>query len=89
MNTELITINGNPFPSYQGEALSWSIGLYDTINEANAGYPRMRVVINAMREHRPEQLETERKELVKASFDRMFGCAAKRQLSIMEAEIGQ
>lgn len=78
------SINGNLFPEFQGEALSWSIGLYDTWNEQKAGYPRMRAVIAAMREYRPEQLEKERRELVKASFNRMFGKVARAQLAIVE-----
>lgn len=82
--TTLITVNGNPFPEFEGEALSWSIGAYDTINEQHAGYPRMRTVIRAMHEYRPEQLETERRSLVRGSFDRVFGRAAKAQLKIID-----
>jgi hypothetical protein len=82
----MIEINGNPFPEYQGEALSWSIEVYDTINEQKAGYPRMRAVIRALKEHRPAYLEIEKRLLLRGSFDRMFGNVAKRQLSIIEEE---
>jgi len=55
--TELITLeDGRKFPQFEGKPLSWSIGLYHTIAEANIGYPKMRAVIRAMREYRPEQL---------------------------------
>ena len=77
----------NTFPQYNGESLSWSIGLYDTANEQNAGYPKMRTVIRAMKEFRPDQLEKERRELIKSQFDRVFGRAAKAQLRIIEEEL--
>lgn len=86
MAPEMKMIDGNPFPVYQGEALSWSIGLYSTLTEERARYPRARVVIAAMREHRPEQLDRERYELLKGSFDRMFGQNAKRLLAVIEEE---
>lgn len=81
---ELITVNGNLFPSYNGEALSWSIGLYHTFSEEQAGFPRARTVIAAMREHRPEQLERERRDMLSASFDRMFGHNARKMLDLIE-----
>ena len=88
MRTDTLIIhNGNPFPSFEGEALSWSIGLYDTLNEHKAGYPRLRTVVRAMAEHRPQQLADECKMLRRASFDRMFGNAARHQLSIIESEL--
>jgi hypothetical protein len=85
--TNLIISNGNLFPEFEGKALSWSIGAYDTINEAKLGHPRMKTVIRAMREYRPDQLETERRLLVRGSFDRVFGNAAKAQLKILEETI--
>jgi hypothetical protein len=83
----MITINNNSFPEHNGEALCWSIGAYDTINEQNAGYPKMRAVIAAMRDHRPELLQKERRLLVRASFDRMFGRVAAKQLRIIDGEL--
>ena len=41
-------------------------------------------VLRAMKEHRPEQLEQERREMVKGSFDRMFGHNAKQMLLLIE-----
>jgi hypothetical protein len=84
MSDDLIYINGNPFPHFNGEALSWSIGLYDTGSESQKDWPKMRAVISAMRKYRPDQLEKERQSLVRAAFDRVFGNAAKTQLSIIE-----
>lgn len=79
---------GYPFPQYDGELLSWSLGLYFTLSEAERNYPKMRTVIRAMMEKRPDQLERERVELVKASFDRVFGTNAKRCLIVIEEEAG-
>ena len=39
-----------------------------------------------MLEHRPGQLELERRDMLKASFDRMFGHNAKRVLDVIEDE---
>jgi hypothetical protein len=86
--TTITLEDGRVFPQYQGEALSWSIGLYHTFTEAQAGYPRMRAVIKAMIACRPEQIERERRELLKASFDRMFGHNAKKALAVIEDELG-
>ena len=52
------------FPEYNGETLSWSIDLYNTLAEERIGYPRARVVIRAMAEYRPDQLKRERYELL-------------------------
>lgn len=82
--TTLITVNGNPFPEYKGEALSWSIGLYHTHAEQEIGFPRAKAVIAAMREHRPEQLERERYEALRGSFNRIFGHSAKQLLDLIE-----
>ena len=89
MSQSTITLeDGRVFPlSPSGDVLSWSIDLYSSFSEEVAGYPKMRVVIRAMLEHRPEQLEKERRELLKASFDRMFGHNAKRVLDVVEEEI--
>ncbi len=78
--------DGALFPVYNGELLSWSIGLYMTANEEKAGFPRAKRVIQAMRKYRPEQLERERVEMLKGSFDRMFGHNAKKVLRLIERE---
>lgn len=85
METTMVREDGLRFPVYNGELLSWSIGLYNTWNDQNAGYPRTKAVIRAMREYRPEQLERERRELVRGSFDRVFGRSAKRLLDVIES----
>lgn len=46
--------------------------------------PRAKAVIAAMREHRPAELEKERRDLQRASFDRMFGRNAARLLALIE-----
>jgi hypothetical protein len=74
--------DGRLFPSYDGKPLSWVIS--STWEDQNEGFPRLRAVIEAFREHRPEQLEKERIALVRASFDRMFGHNAKKILAVIE-----
>jgi hypothetical protein len=81
----LTTVNGNPFPMYEGQALSWSIGLYHTLAEQELGFPRARRVIHAMRQYRPEQLEQERRDYLKATFDQMFGHNARIMLALIES----
>jgi hypothetical protein len=68
--------DGRVFPVYEGQPLSWSIGLYMTPNEQHLGYPRSKAVVNAMRVHRPDQLERERRDSVRASFGMFRGNAA-------------
>lgn len=85
----MTTVNGNPFPSYEGQALSWSIGLYHTHDEQMAGFPRARAVIRAMREHRMEQLQKERCVYLTSSFDKMFGMNAKRMFDLIEEELAR
>jgi hypothetical protein len=86
---QLITTlaDGRMFPSYNGEVLSWDIGLYMTHNEETKGYPRARSVIAAMKEYRPVELEKERLEMLRASFNRMFGCNVRSVLRLIEQEI--
>ena len=70
---ELTTLkDGRKFPQYNGETLSWSIGLYHTLTDQREGFPRMRTVIRAMREYMPEELKRERYEMLKASFGNSF-----------------
>jgi hypothetical protein len=78
--------NGNMFPEFNGQPLSWSIGLYNTLNDEKAGYPKTRCVIRAMKYYRPMQLESERKELVRSCFDRLFGHNARKLLAILDED---
>ena len=80
--------DGRIFPEYEGETLAWDINLYMTPKERRSGYPRARAVIEAMQAERPEQLERERREMLKASFDRMFGHNAKQVLDLIEETTG-
>lgn len=52
------TQDGRVFPLHGEELLSWSIDYTSPIDELQ-GFPRMRTVIRAMREHRPDQLRAE------------------------------
>jgi hypothetical protein len=81
--------DGRVFPQYNGEALCWDIGAYGTWNEEKTGYPRMRAVIRAMMVHRPEQVERERREMLRASFNRMFGRNAAKVLAVIEEEMAK
>ena len=84
----MITLeDGRVFPSFNGEALSWSPGLYQTWTEEQADFPRMRAVLCAMKEHRPDQLELERRTMLRASFDRMFGHQAAKALAVIDQVI--
>lgn len=83
--TTVETTEGRLFPHVGDmKPLSWMIG--STLEDERADYPKMRAVIRAMMVHRPEQLESERRELLKASFDRMFGHNAKKCLQVIEDE---
>ena len=85
MNTETITLpDGRVFPQYDGEVLSWSPGLYHTYAEERAGFPRMRAVLRAMLAQRPDQFEREYLEMIKSSFDRIFGHVARQAIIVME-----
>jgi hypothetical protein len=79
------TDDGREFPQYNGQLLPWAISI--TLQDEEEGYPRLRTVIRAMREHRPAQLERERIEMLKGSFDRVFGSNAKKVLNVIEQEI--
>lgn len=77
------------FPQHNGEALPWSLGAVFTYQDELDGYPRCRAVIDALQEHRPDQLEQERRELIKSSLcDRLFGGNAKRLLKLIEEANG-
>lgn len=79
------TEDGREFPVHEGELLAWSPGLYSTIDEERAGYPRMRAVIRAMREHRPGDLRREYVDLLRAQFG-MFSGPAGRNLAVLLEE---
>lgn len=83
-STTITLEDGRVFPVFDGQPLAWDTGLYHTFAEQQAGFPRMKAVIAAMREHRPEQLEQERRGLMKAQFDRMFGHNARVALDVIE-----
>ena len=78
------TEDGREFPQFNGELLPWSLSL--TLEDEQAGCPKLRTVIRAMRERRPEQLERERIDILKGSFDPVFGHSAKKVLDVIESE---
>jgi hypothetical protein len=81
----LVTYNGYDYPTLDGTTpLSWSLGLYFTPAEAEVDYPRMRAVIRAMQMHRPAQLAAERDDMLRGSFDRLFGPIARKCLGIID-----
>src|SRR6266481_978742 len=79
--------HGHEFPIYDGQLLSWSLSM--TLADEQEGFPRLRTVIRAMMERRPEQLRKERYEMLRGSSDRMFGHNASKCLHIMDAEMTQ
>ena len=80
------TKDGREFPILDGELLSWSIGVYMTLEQQRLGYPKARAVVRAMIDHRPEQLRSERYEMLKGSFDRVFGHNAGACLEVIDSE---
>lgn len=78
-----ITIEGRVFPCYQGRALSWDPGLYNTAREHREGFPRARAVLAELTE---KELETLRSRYLKGSFDRMFGKNASLMLDLVRQE---
>jgi hypothetical protein len=81
--------DGREFPQHNGETLSWSLGLYHTISEEQQGFPKMYAVARAMHAYRPDQLQRERFEMLKGSFDRMFGHNAKKELKVIEEVLAE
>ena len=77
--------DGRQFPTHDGiTPLSWPLASHFTLQDEREGYPRCKAVLAEMSD---EQLEKERSENVRASFDRLFGHNAKRLLKLIEAEI--
>lgn len=86
MKVELIkNASGYEFPVYNGELLSWVISL--TLADELEGFPRAKAVIRAMQQYRPEQLERERVEMLKGSFDPIFGHNARKALRLIESTL--
>lgn len=77
--------HGAEFPMYKGQLLSWHLSM--TWEDEQAGFPKLKTVIHAMIERRPKELQKERYNLLKASFDRMFGHNAKKMLEIINDEL--
>ena len=76
--------DGRTFPEHNGEALSWSVGLYMTWNEERAGYPKAKAVLAELDSGRIIALKRSR---TRDQFDRMFGHNARKELDLIEAEI--
>lgn len=76
---------GHEFPLYQGELLSWSLSM--TLADERNGFPKLRTVIRAMMDRRPEQLAKERYEMLRGSFDRVFGHNAQKCLEVIDSEL--
>lgn len=82
-------VDGREFPQHNGEPLSWNIGAHNTFTDEREGYPRTIAVIQAMHRHRPEQLYHERTDLVRGSFDKLFGHNARKLLRLIDATIAK
>ena len=77
--------NGSEFPVHEGELLAWDAGLYMTTAEERIGFPRARAVLRQMLIHRPEQFQREKREMLTASFDRVFGHNARKAMALYES----
>ncbi len=85
---DIVTLpDGRKFPTYDGQTLSWNLST--DLADERAGSLKMRAVIRAMMQERPEQLARERQELVRGSFDGVFGANAKRALAVLDDEMGK
>lgn len=78
---------GSEFPLFNGQLLSWALDM--TLRDEQEGFPRLRTVIRAMVERRPQQLERERIDMVKGSLDPAFGHNAKKCLQIIDEELAE
>lgn len=76
--------DGRVFPSVDGvKPLPWSLA--STYSDEQAGYPEARAIIRAMREHRPDQLRREHRDLLRSSFG-LFGKNAAKMVELIEEE---
>ena len=77
--------DGREFPTHDGVTpLSWPVGSHFTLQDEHERYPRCKAVLA---ETSDEQLERDRFENLRASFNPIFGHNAKRLLVLIEAEI--
>lgn len=84
--SELITLpDGRVFPCYNSEALPWSIGACFHIRDQQEGYPRTLAILRAVKAHRPEQFEQERRDLVRSSLGGVFRHNARELLRLLES----
>jgi hypothetical protein len=86
--SQLTTLeDGRQFPTYNGDTLSWCIS--STLSDEQEGFPRLRAVVRAMRDYRPEQLQRERHEELKATFNQMFGHNARKVLRVIDEVLSE
>lgn len=85
--------DGRVFPSHDGkQPLAWDVGAHFTQQDAEEGHPRVRAVVRAMQQHRPDQLERERAELAKSAGlgrHNLFSGNASRLLKVINDEIAK
>lgn len=83
-----LTYSDRGFPiGPDSEELSWDLGMYHTTREEREGFPRMRIVIRAMADRRPDQLAMVRRDLLRGIGDRLFGHNARTGLAIIDATL--
>ena len=86
ITSTIITLDdGRTFPSLDGTPLPWV--LQNTWEDQEAGFPKLRAVIRAMRDHRPNELLRERERLAKDSFNKLFGHNAETVLRVVNEEL--
>lgn len=86
MSKTITLPDGRIFPEYAGKPLSWSPCLYLTDAEQHEGYPRARCVLRCLPTGR---LLQEEQEMVRASFDCMFGHNAREYLDLIQDELNK
>ena len=85
MPTVELSVRG--FPMFDGYELSWSIGLYATINEINSGLQKARAIIRAMAEHRPDCLLREYRDAIKNSTGRSCPSVSRQIVLVIREEV--
>lgn len=79
--------DGRSFPQYPiGTALSWEPEI--TLLDEQEGYPRLRAVLNALSDYRPERLQAIRCDCLKGYGDPVFGHASLKLLKLIELYVG-